>query len=188
MEQYESFTLVELILVVAIIAILAAVVTPNILSAREDARAAKLVLTIETLKKAALKYYADTGRLPIEGTSYNELSENAAVSSWMWPQPANGQPIPGWNGPYISHVLSANDNPYEGQFYITWWIPGAGDTGYGLLYAWGVPENAAKKVNDVLDKNDAGDWRYTGDVLHYKQSIVLVSDLMIIYFYNIKMK
>lgn len=54
----KGFTLVELLVVVAIIGILAAIAIPKFTSASETARGAKIVADLRTLDSAAELYYA----------------------------------------------------------------------------------------------------------------------------------
>ena len=59
-----GFTLVELVVVVAIIGVLAAIVTPKFRVSLMKSKDAKVVATLQTLKTAANVYYAEKGTLP----------------------------------------------------------------------------------------------------------------------------
>jgi len=59
-----AFTLIELVVVIAIIAILAAIITPNAFRAIKKAQVSKTVADMKAIKNALLTYYADTGKFP----------------------------------------------------------------------------------------------------------------------------
>jgi|SRR5699024_5013512 len=63
----KGFTLVEILVVIAIIGILAVVAVPSLFKNIEKAKIAELEADISTLRSAALSYYADTsGNLPYD--------------------------------------------------------------------------------------------------------------------------
>lgn len=65
-----GFTLVELLIVIAIIGILATVAVPRLSGTAERARVAKIQADLHTLAVATTMYEADHGKLP---TSLNDL-------------------------------------------------------------------------------------------------------------------
>ncbi|MBN3040643.1 MAG: type II secretion system protein [Candidatus Omnitrophica bacterium] len=167
-KKHKSFTLIELILVVAIVAMLAGAMMPVISSARSRARVAKILLIMEALETAGKKYYSDTGRAPIENSARaheSELSVNSAVSSIPWSQPLAGQPIPGWDGPYIDKPLSNDSTPYRNGLGIDFRSPPGGII-IVHFYAYGVPENDARMLNQALDSNEPGSWDGSGEVTY----------------------
>lgn len=64
----KAFSLIELIVVIAITAVLIAVALPNLLSARERARDAKRKEEMQQLKNALRMYYTDFQAYPIAAT------------------------------------------------------------------------------------------------------------------------
>src|SRR3989338_5670480 len=88
----KGFTLIELIVVIAIIAILGAIISPNAFRAIEKARVSAFVADYKTVKNALLSYYSDTGRWP---TNYQDLNPILITGA--------GQ-ASGWDGPYVEKL------------------------------------------------------------------------------------
>jgi prepilin-type N-terminal cleavage/methylation domain-containing protein len=63
-----AFTLVEMVGVLAVIAILASMLTPKIFSAISDARLTSAVSSLDVLKAATAAYYSKNGSLPTSST------------------------------------------------------------------------------------------------------------------------
>lgn len=64
----KAFTLIELLIVVAIIAILAAIAVPNFLEAQTRARVARVVADMRTVNTAFETYRIDNNNIPPHGT------------------------------------------------------------------------------------------------------------------------
>jgi len=123
----KGFSLIELMVVVAITGMLASVLVPSISGLVDKAKAAKLVAVTDTLSLACESYYSDTGGAayeyaiewyPAEG--YHSLSFNLGVS--------------GWAGPYIKSPLSRADNPGDSAVWLyagtNYWHTTAGGLGF----------------------------------------------------------
>ncbi|MBN3040245.1 MAG: hypothetical protein JW867_03885, partial [Candidatus Omnitrophica bacterium] len=169
-------TLIELILVVAIVAILAGAIIPIVKGAVEDAKVAKILHLTETLKSACERYYADTAEYPREWHNSILAIPPPLLHDLYY---ANG--VVGWDGPYISNPIDPDDNPYGEQIRVNddmsagdhpFDIDGDGideRAGSGnVLYFYGVPESAAKKVNDIVDNHlNDNNWQSRGRVEYY---------------------
>jgi prepilin-type N-terminal cleavage/methylation domain-containing protein len=60
----KGFTLIELVVVIAILGILAGIAIPRFLDATATARGAKIVADMRTIDSAIMVYNAKTGNLP----------------------------------------------------------------------------------------------------------------------------
>ncbi len=86
-KKEKGFTLVELLIVIAIIAVLAAVVTPVALSAINDSKATAVYAEIKSIETADLTYYVQKnkpaesiGALELNGISESGESKNATYA------------------------------------------------------------------------------------------------------------
>src|SRR6266404_1597512 len=65
----QGFTLIEMIGVLAVIAILAAVLIPKVFEAINNSRINNSAMTYNTVKTAIADHYAKNGSLPVDGTT-----------------------------------------------------------------------------------------------------------------------
>jgi general secretion pathway protein G len=84
-----GFTLIELLLVLVILAVLAAVVIPNLTGRVAMAKRNASIATIANLKSAIDTFEIDNGRLPSDQEGLDALIVNP------------GNDITNWNGPYV---------------------------------------------------------------------------------------
>ena len=112
-----GFTLVELLLVLVILAVLAAIVVPKFTKRSEQARIAAATTDIANLGTALDAFEIDSGRYPTSDEGLKALVE----------QPGN---VKDWKGPYLKRAV-VND-PW-GHPYV-YHAPGSHNTtGYDLL-------------------------------------------------------
>lgn len=88
-----GFTLIELIVVIALLAVLAAVVAPNLLGKASDANRKSAGIQLEKIAGAVELYRIETGRYP---DNLDNLVD----------QP---QGLERWNGPYVSKESQLKD-------------------------------------------------------------------------------
>jgi prepilin-type N-terminal cleavage/methylation domain-containing protein len=129
MKRKTAFTLIELLIVVAIIAILAAIAVPNFLEAQVRSKVARVMSDMRTITVGIESYTVDYGKHPIgwaEGV--------VAFGLWNW--------VPGHAsnfGPYrqlttpVAYLTSIPDDPFA--------LFAKGDTGgspehFGSYYHW----------------------------------------------------
>lgn len=96
-----GFTLLELLVVLVIMSLLAAVVTPQVMNMLSGAKLDTVSLQIESLTTAVDYYFMDVGTHP--------TAEQGLEALWTRPADANG-----WRGPYIrkrEHLRDPWGNP-----------------------------------------------------------------------------
>ena len=169
----------EIIGVIAVIAILAAVATPQIFQAIQDARVSTLIQEANELRSVVARYYEDTGTWPrhiptSNQARFRQLMTNAANN--------NGAQIPGWDGPYLAKELAnpitpgarveltvTNNNDYacdlDGD--------GATDGTFVVYRVDQINDEIAEKISNAFDR-DSGNvtgttsWRTAGRVKRFR--------------------
>ncbi len=86
----DGFTLIELLVVLGIIALLMALVAPQVIRYLSEAKSETAAVQVKNLESALELYYLDTGEYPASETGLHALIES--------PQAAKG-----WHGPYLKH-------------------------------------------------------------------------------------
>lgn len=173
-----GFTLIEVVVVVAVIALLAGLVVPSVLGVSDDAKSSKILATYDAVKKACAQHYAHTSTLASERS--NSTATNRHQLSVQ-------QTTTGWKGPYLDHPLTRADNPFGGHI-IVWetYNQGGGNAPVGFdllgsgantvtgngqyLMFYNVPQATAQSVNDAMDNGIAGNWMTTGRVEYQANS------------------
>jgi general secretion pathway protein G len=183
----KGFTFIELVVVIAVIALLAGVLIPNVTSVTKDAKASKILQLYDSLRTACERYYIDMGSTPREysGSSYNSATYH---------QLSLAQTNADWKGPYIDHPLSTGDNPFSTTVYLYNAIGSHSSNGFDLngdgtddatgsgnyLVLWGIPSDTAQFVDTALDKGNLGsDWKTSGRVEYVsseKKLAILIID------------
>ena len=121
-----GFTLIELVIVIAILGILAGIAIPRFMEAQEDARGAKFLADFRTIESAVNAYAARNGKYPpkidpwkghYDGYGYTSTSDLVPDYLAFWPEPPSGIiRFKGNNGVVYRYILvgknQKDDNPY----------------------------------------------------------------------------
>lgn len=107
-----GFTLIEILVVVVILAVLAAVIVPNVLGRVDDSKNSVAITTVQSLTDNIESYRLDTGKYPDE---LDALMKNPGVPKWNGPYIRNVEKIPNdpWENPYIYKIPGDNGRPYD---------------------------------------------------------------------------
>ena len=113
-----GFTLIEILVVIAVIAMLAALVAPNVFQHVGTARDATARSQIELLGAALDAYRLDNGRYPSTDQGLEALRVQPATqplpSNWRGPYLRRDVPLDPWGSPYIYLSPGAvNPNGYD---------------------------------------------------------------------------
>lgn len=100
-ENKKGFTLVELLVVMVIIGLLAALVGPRLFPKLGKGKQAAAKAQIELLGQALDQYRLDTGSYPTTEQGLNALVTNPGVEKWEGPYLKKGLPLDPWGRPYI---------------------------------------------------------------------------------------
>ncbi len=144
LKKYKGFTLIELIVVMAIIIILAGAVSGASQIARKKGLISKAKAAISSLEIALSMYEADCGVFP-SSPNANMVTQLTGPSTQT-----------GWNGPYMqfkSSELSGGSfiDPWESSYVYT--NPGTHNSATFDIYSFGP-----NKTNDSGAGDDVNNW------------------------------
>ncbi|MCD4846825.1 MAG: prepilin-type N-terminal cleavage/methylation domain-containing protein [Candidatus Aegiribacteria sp.] len=142
MNEQRGFTLVELMIVIIIVGILAAIAVPKFMGMKLNAHAARIISDYDMFRTALYRYYAVSGEFPRDrypggavpelieylpdGFKYNlrpELDVRYDWEKWV----SNGNPWYPWTGTILGlsvttrdkALVNAIDGLYAGDFHYT---------------------------------------------------------------------
>ncbi|MBE3572851.1 MAG: hypothetical protein IMW95_07855 [Moorella humiferrea] len=159
-------------MVIAIIGVLAAIITPNAFRAIEKGKVSRAVADLRAIGSAAMAYYADVGDFPgSKGHHPGEPLQNGSDpgfvrkpdSSWQTDNPnvGYGGNLAAWDGPYLEKWPS--HHPWGDVYTWNYWrdypLPGTGTTvskaGIVTLEDYGrIPRASLEAIDRLLDDGD----------------------------------
>lgn len=152
----KGFTLVEILIVVVILGILAAIVIPQFTNASESAKSSSLVSQLQTLRSQLELYQVQhNGQYPTLGTtlaSWDQMTKKTLVDGTV--------PADQTTGKYGPYLQQPSVNPFEDSFTVA--AAAAQGVGWvynsttGEIYAV-VSSTKAKEVNLSADGTDTAD-------------------------------
>ena len=110
-----GFTLIEIMVVMAIIAMLAAMVGPRLIRQQEKAAVKAAAAQIERLGTALDTYRLDMGRYPTTQEGLSALMQPPAGGGSRWDGPYLNKDVPldPWDNPYQYRSPGESGRPYE---------------------------------------------------------------------------
>jgi|WetSurMetagenome_2_1015567.scaffolds.fasta_scaffold144519_3 general secretion pathway protein G len=133
----QGFTLVELMIVVAIIGLLVGVLLVNIGSQREKANRTRALMDIKEMDTALGLYQADNGFYPTAQQGIQALLTAPTTP----PIPRN------WNGPYLRNRSQVPIDPWGNEYVYT--CPGEHNPTAFDLFSYGKDGRAGGSDNDA---------------------------------------
>lgn len=104
-----AFTLIELMVVILILAILAALIVPKVVGRQDEAKRAKAAADIANLSNALESFKLDTDRYPTTEEGLQALqSAPPDVNNWKGPYLKRAIPTDPWGNEYIYEYPGVN--------------------------------------------------------------------------------
>lgn len=105
-----GFTLVEMLLVLVILAVLAAIVIPKFSGRSQQAKITAAQSQIASIELALDSYEVDTGAYPQGNAGLNSLvDEPTGTQNWKGPYLKKGVPLDPWGAPYVYSFPGKNN-------------------------------------------------------------------------------
>jgi prepilin-type N-terminal cleavage/methylation domain-containing protein len=154
-----AFTLIELLIVVAIIAILAAIAVPNFLEAQTRSKVSRVKADFRSLATAIEAYAVDNNGKYCFAMAPN--SNNSTFQSWLrWRSKRLTTPV--------AYITSLPADPFIPAALQGWVIPTELDQNVSSIYMWYDPASADMPASLQANMNELKDIdENTGNMNHY---------------------
>jgi len=114
-DKRDGFTVIEMVVVIAVIVLLSAIVAPLAISVIKDARIAKTQGDVSSIAKAIQRYRIDTGAYPFKNSSSSPLTPDfATLSTANGTNPTVNASVTTWTTPvdaYDGTACGTSGNP-----------------------------------------------------------------------------
>ncbi len=128
MQREEGLTLIEVLAVVVILGIVAAIAVPSVTKAIDQAKVNSTETTLGTLQSALQRYYFDEGEYPKNLTFLTKVMDSTGTANGT-----SSNPQSAWQGPYIQSSVPVDD-AWGNPIYYGYVSDGSGTvSGYVLL-------------------------------------------------------
>jgi general secretion pathway protein G len=140
--RHKGFTLIEVLVVVAILSILATLIIPKIFSRPEEARRTKAVLDIQAISAALEMYHLDNSRYPTTDQGLEALVTKPTADPVPHRWKAGGYldrvPVDPWGHPYV-YLCPGAHRDYDIVSYGVDGLPG-GEGNDADIESWDLPK------------------------------------------------
>jgi general secretion pathway protein G len=110
LRRRQAFTLVEMLLVLVILAVLAAIVIPKFAGRSQQAKVTAAQSQISSMELALDAFEVDTGFYPQGNAGLNALvDEPTNTQNWKGPYLKKGIPADPWGNPYVYNYPGKNN-------------------------------------------------------------------------------
>lgn len=128
MRNERGFTMIEVIVIVAVLAILGGILTPMVIKEIAKSKVTRAAADMEAISTAFTQYYADTGYWPEKYTGTTDRRTTLRDYKCFY---VNDKSLTGWDGPYVEKGTNAGGSRVVA-------VQNAG-TWEGLVDPWGRP-------------------------------------------------
>ena len=135
LRQHSGFTLMELLVVLAILGLLMGLVGPQVLNQLSGAKVKTAAIQIKDLEQALEMYKLDVGRFPTTDQGLSALVD----------KPSNAS---GWNGPYLKSKVP--QDPWKSDYHYKY----PGEHGDLDIFTYGQDGTPGGDGEDI----DVGNW------------------------------